>query len=219
MEFLTVEESRRLVAVLGGGDFELPILVGLSCGLRPTEYLALRWRDLDLRAAELRVMQNVHRVLSTEVHEHMAQRVQGFRFGPAKTHRSKRPVSMPVQVVDLLTAWRPVQQEARTRAGAAWTDLDLVFTDARGYPHSPERVRRSFYEALVRAGVRKVVLYALRHTMATLVLAETKDLKLVASRLGHTSELLVLKTYGHLLPGTDRAAADRLGEVLSSDGD
>ena len=52
------------------------------------------------------------------------------------------------------------------------------------------------------------------HTMASLVLHETKDVKLVASRLGHASELLVLKTYGHLLPGVDREAADRPGEVV-----
>lgn len=141
------------------------------------------------------------------------QKVYGFRFGPAKTHRSKRPVSMPAVVVELLRAHRAQQAAARLQAGAVWTDLDLVFTDARGYPHNHDRVRRAFYKALDAAGVRQVVLYALRHTMATLVLHETKDLKLVATRLGHSNEMLVLRTYGHLLPGVDREAADRLGEV------
>ncbi len=83
-----------------------------------------------------------------------------------------------------------------------------------GYPHNHDRVRRAFYKGLDAAGVRQVVLYALRHTMATLVLHETKDLKLVATRLGHSNEMLVLRTYGHLLPGVDREAADRLGELV-----
>jgi integrase len=95
-----------------------------------------------------------------------------------------------------------------------WTDLDLVFADARGYPHTYDGVRRAFYKALGAAGVRQVVLYALRHTMATPVLHETKDLKLVATRLGHSNEMLMLRTYGHLLPGVDREAADRLGEII-----
>jgi integrase len=56
-EFLTADESERLVTALVGLDYELPILVGLYCGLRPTEYLALRWRDVDLDAGELRVTQ------------------------------------------------------------------------------------------------------------------------------------------------------------------
>lgn len=89
-----------------------------------------------------------------------------------------------------------------------------MFTDALGYPHNHDRVRRAFYKALDAAGVRQVVLYALRHTMATLVLHETKDLKLVAARLGHSNEMLVLRTCGHLLPGVDREAADRLGDVV-----
>jgi integrase len=62
--------------------------------------------------------------------------------------------------------------------------------------------------------VRRLALYALRHTMATLVLRETRDLRLVAARLGHADETLAPRTYGHLLPGVDRAAADRLGEVV-----
>ncbi len=174
--FLTAAEAERLVAALAGDEYELPILVGLYCGLRPAEYLALRWRDLDLERGELRVMQSVQRVRRDQVSEHLGRRVEGFRFGPTKTHRSRRPVAMPPVLVELLQDWR-------------------------------------LRQALERAGVWRVVLYALRHTMATLVLHETKDLK-PAARLGHADETLALRTYGHLLPGLDRAAADRLGEVV-----
>ena len=121
---------------------------------------------------------------------------------------------MPAVVVELLRAHRKQQAAVRLQAGAVWTNLDLVFTDARGYPHSHDRVRDAFYKALKAAKVRRVVLYALRHTMATLVLHETKDIKLVATRLGHATETLLLRRYAHLLPGVDRAAADRLGEVV-----
>lgn len=95
-------------------------------------------------------------------------------------------------MIDRMGKWRDEQAAARAQAGNAWTDLDLVFTDARGYPHSEERVRFSFYKLLKQASVQRVVLHSLRHTMATLVLADSKDLKLVASRLGHTSEHPVL---------------------------
>ena len=214
-DFLTLEESERLVAAVIGGEYELPILVGLYCGLRPAEYLALRWRDIDLDERVLRVTQNVHKVRANEVHEQMGHDVWGFRFGPAKTHRSRRPVTMPEFLRDLLRAWRDRQRtEQRPLAGEAWADLDLVFTDARGYPHLPERVRTVFYRALKAARLRKVVLYALRHTSASIVLHETKDLKLVAARLGHVNETLVLRTYGHLMPGADRDAADRLSQAV-----
>src|SRR5207253_9786347 len=103
--------------VLDGHEYELPILVGLYCGLRPTEYLALRWRDLDLRRAELRVMQNVHEVRKVRVTEHMGEKVRGFRFAQTKTHRSKRPVSMPHEVVECLLVWKSAQASQRLALG------------------------------------------------------------------------------------------------------
>lgn len=213
-EFLTVEESERLVEALIGKEYEMPILVGLYCAMRPAEYCGLRWRDVDLDAGELRVTQNVHRVRNDQVSRHMGQDVHGFRFGPAKTHRSKRPISMPPFLVELLRVWRAEQAAERLKAGGAWTDLDLVFTNALGYPHDPNRVRRHFEAWLKEAEVRRVVLYALRHTSATITLADSKDLKLVATRLGHSNENMVLRVYGHLLPGVDREAARRLGEIV-----
>jgi integrase len=50
--------------------------------------------------------------------------------------------------------------------------------------------------------------------VATITLADSKDLKLVATRLGHSNENMVLRAYGHLLPGVDREAAQRLGELV-----
>ncbi|MBJ7598298.1 site-specific integrase [Candidatus Nephthysia bennettiae] len=193
-------------------------LVGLYCGLRPTEYLALRWRDVDLERGELRIVQNVHRVRNDRVTEHMGRKVAGFRFGPTKTHRSRRPVAVPAELVACLAAWKPVQAARRLRVGPAWADLDLVFTDGAGRPHAIQRVERAFEEALRKAGIQKVRLYDLRHTMATLMLYQGEQLKLVAARLGHANETMVLRKYGHLLPGMDREAAERLGRLLGSHG-
>lgn len=148
------------------------------------------------------------------VEEHAGEVVHGYRFGETKTHRSMRPVSIPPSVVEVLRVWRPVQAAQRLRAGEAWSDLDLVFTDVRGYPLDLHRVRREFYRILREADLQRVVPYALRHTSATLTLRETKDVKLVAQRLGHANATMVLRVYGHVLPGADREAARRLGELL-----
>ena len=214
MGYLTPAEAARLVDALDGTEYELPTPVGLFCGLRPTEYLALRWRDLDLERGEPRVMQNVHDLRKDRVTEHMGQQVRGFRFGPTKTHRSRRPVSMPEELVQRLRLWRSVQSAHRLKVGEVWVDLDLVFTNAVGLPHSEETVRDRFNRVLEAASLQRVRLYDLRHTMATLILNDTKDIKLVASRLGHANGYLVLRRYGHLLPGFDQAATARLSELI-----
>jgi integrase len=67
---------------------------------------------------------------------------------------------------------------------------------------------------LGKANLPKLRLYDLRHTMATLMLYQGEQLKLVAARLGHANETMVLRKYGHLLPGMDRDAAERLGRLM-----
>jgi integrase len=212
--FLVPEEAVRLLDVIRGSEFELPILVGLYGGLRPSEYLALRWADLDGTNGELRVTQTVSRVRNDRVTEWDGVEVEGFTFGPTKTHRSMRPVAIPEELVALLLAWRPVQAEVRLQCGPTWLDLGLIFTDPAGRPLDIGRLRGFLYGALTRAKVRRRKLYGLRHTMATLMLLRRESPKVVAARLGHANETLVLRTYGHLVPGMDRDAADRLAETL-----
>jgi integrase len=75
-------------------------------------------------------------------------------------------------------------------------------------------VRKHFYEVLEAAAVHRITLSGLRHTMATLIFHPTKDIKLVAARLRHANEYLVLRRYGRLVAGADREAADQPRESL-----
>ena len=79
--FLVPEEAARLLEAIRGSEFELPILVGLYGGLRPSEYLALRWADLDEANGELRVTQTVRRVRNDRVTRWNGVEVEGFAFG------------------------------------------------------------------------------------------------------------------------------------------
>lgn len=209
---LTPDQAWDLLQAIEGTRYELPILIGLYCGLRPAEYLALRWRDIDLDRGELRVQQNVHRVRNDRVTEHMGVSVAGFRFGPPKTHRSRRPVAIPRELVIALRNWRKVHAAQRLEA-AQWHELDLVFCDAAGLPYKLQSVEDEFHKAVVGVGLPTFRLYDLRHSMASLLLYSGRSLKLIAARLGHSSETLVLNTYGHLQPGEDREAAEDLWEV------
>lgn len=75
-------------------------------------------------------------------------------------------------------------------------------------------MRWHFEARLEEAELRRVVLYALHHAFATITLADSRDLKLVATRLGQANENLALRVRGHLLPGDDRDVARRLGELV-----
>jgi hypothetical protein len=87
---------------------------------------------------------------------------------------------------------------------------ELVFSIATGEVLDGDRVRRAHYRYLRELGLPRVKPGELRHTHATHLLSQGADINLVAARLGHATPAFTLSVYGHLLPGADRAAVERL---------
>ena len=70
--------------------------------------------------------------------------------------------------------------------------------------------KRGFRRALRKAGLRQVRIHDLRHGYATLLLQQGESLAYVRDQLGHGSIQLTVDTYGHLIPGANREAVNRL---------
>ena len=87
-----------------------------------------------------------------------------------------------------------------------------MFCGAQGQPLHPRNLQsRHFKPALMRAGIPDTVrLYDLRHTCATLLLVADENPKVVSERLGHSSIVLTLDTYSHVLPSMQKSATDKL---------
>ena len=92
-----------------------------------------------------------------------------------------------------------------------------LFATGIGTPLSPRNVDRSFEESIARAGVPRVRLHDLRHCNASLDLSTGTSVKAVATRLGHSDPSITLRTYAHVMPHEETAAAERLGALLSTE--
>jgi integrase len=110
------------------------------------------------------------------------------------------------------------QAEERLKAGRNYQALDLVFATTEGGPLMPQNLlRRHFRPILKRADLPQTVrIYDLRHSCATLLLAAQENPKVVSERLGHATITLTLDTYSHVLPSMQRAATDKLDDMLFS---
>ena len=205
MSVLSPAQAVALLVQARGTEFEAPITTALYSGLRLGELRGLRWRDLDLDTGRLSVIQSLQKVPGG-----------GVVARQPKTHRSRRSVSVPAALVGVLREHRHSQVEARLVAGDAWEDADLVFTDALGRPLSETRLRWAFWRLLREAGLPRIRLHDLRHTMATLMLAAGEHPKVVSERLGHSTVSITLDTYSHVLPGLQAAAAERLAVTLGA---
>jgi integrase len=207
MSVLSPDQAMALLAAASGTEFEAPITTALYSGLRLGELRGLRWRDVDLAAGRLSVQQTLQK-----------RPGGGVVARQPKTHRSRRLVSLPMVLAEVLGDHRRRQVEARLAAGDAWEDADLVFTDALGRPIGETHLRLGFWRLLRQAGLPRIRLHDLRHTMATLMLAAGEHPKVVSERLGHSTIAITLDTYSHVLPGLQAAAAERMAVTLGARG-
>ena len=170
----------------------------VATGLRPSEALALSWKDLDLAKGTLTV-------------QHSLGWLKGekrFVLNDPKTASSRRTLPLPFGLVKLLSEHMTAQFDRGF--------TDLVFTTRAGTPsHQRVIVQEAFKPALVRAGLSKETrLYDLRHTHATLLLLAGIHPKVVSERLGHASVAITLDVYSHVLPNMQQEAAERLEALL-----
>ncbi len=107
--------------------------------------------------------------------------------------------------------------EEQLQAGAAWQDIDLVFTSRLGGPIEKQNLsRRSFQPLLAAAGLPKIRFHDLRHSAATLLLTQGIHPKIVQERLGHANISVTVDIYSHVLPTLQQDAADRLDRFFAA---
>lgn len=94
---------------------------------------------------------------------------------------------------------------------------ELVFTTTGRPLDGCNLVRREFKPALRRAGLRQIRFHDLRHTFASLLIAQGEHVKYISQQLGHASAQMTLDRYGHLMPEAFDQAGDRLEAALFGD--
>jgi integrase len=137
------------------------------------------------------------------------------QFTELKSTRSRRTIALPTVAITALRMHRVRQLEARLVAGGRWQDRGLVFTSTVGTPFEPRNVTRQFKALLTAAKLPNIRLHDLRHSCATLLLAQGVSARVVMETLGHSQVSLTLNTYSHVLPELQEDAAAKMDAILS----
>lgn len=179
----------------------------LATGLRRGEILALRWKDIDLKAGTVRVARHLVRIKG------------GLAFQEPKTEKSKRSVEITEEAIQVLKAHKAKQNAEKLEAGGAYQgDSDekerLVFCTGLGNVVNPRSFVRDFQGCLKQAGLEKVRFHDLRHTYATMLLEAGVALNTVQEQLGHHSPTFTAEQYGHVTKKMKQEAAGVMGGIL-----
>lgn len=183
-------------------------------GLRKGEICGLSWDNLDLDGARLSVVNSLQRIRDRHATE---GRKTNLKIVETKTQKSQRTLPLPRYAVQALRTHRVRQMEARLAAGATWHDQGLVFTNPAGNlggPVEPVLLGRDFRRLLKKAELPRIKFHALRHSAASLMLAQGVPLKTIQEILGHSSIAVTSAFYAHLGDGLKRQAADAMDRAL-----
>ena len=94
-------------------------------------------------------------------------------------------------------------------------ELDLIFPTEEGTPENAANLLyRRFFPALRRAGLPRMRFHNLRHTYASLLIAQREHPKYIQSQLGHSSINVTMDIYGHLMETVNHEAAGKLGKTV-----
>jgi len=179
-------------------------------GMRRGEALAVRWRNIDLDAGTVSVRRSAGMVRNAGESAEVTE-------GDTKSGKP-RVVDLDAGTVAVLRAWR---KERGLLALQLARDDALVFGDIEGSYRNPEHTSRQFVrdvarcrEALGADAVPVIRTHDLRHTHATILLLAGVPVHVVSQRLGHASAVITLSVYAHVLPGSQRDAADLFARLV-----
>ena len=175
----------------------------LFTGMRRGELLALTWANIDLDMATISVTQTLHRLSNGQ-----------YVIRQPKSSHSRRQVDLPPTLALLLRQYEAEQELEKILVGKPLAGSDLVFSHPDGSPLDPHVVSHAFAKVLKKAGLPHIRFHDLRHTHATLLLKAGIHPKIVSERLGHANIGITLDTYSHVLPGLQKAAAERFDKML-----
>ena len=200
--FWTTSELREILGAAEGTRLAPLWRVLATCGLRRGEVLGIRWLDLDLDGRCVSVAQQVVPTRG------------GITIAPLKTKGSHRNLTLDSDTLAAIVEHKDRQRLERVLAGDAYEDHDLMFADELGRPIDPQRVTAWFRTLRKKAGVRPGRLHDLRHSHASHLLTSGVPVSAVAARLGHSSPVVTLTVYSHVIPSSDRQAVEAFAQEL-----
>ena len=185
-------------------QYKAMITLLLYSGMRRGELCGLEWSDIDFKNSLISI---------SRASLYLSGR--GVFDDTTKNESSKRVIKVPPVVVELLKLHRKEQKAERLKLGDLWTDSGKIFTQHNGKPIHPDTVSAWFVKFLERHGLPHIPLHGLRHTNASLMIANGMNVRTVSKRLGHSNTSTTVNIYTHAIQSADERAAQILDILLN----
>lgn len=204
--YLDEVQAVHLLECLEGEELKYKVMVNIALysGVRRGELCGLMWDDIDF---------NNH--LITIERALLYTHGRGTYIDTPKNQSSKRVIKLPPEVFQLLREYKLYYQGERLKAGNRWEDTGFLFVQWNGKPIYPGTFTAWFSEFVKRNDLPHITVHSLRHTNATLLIANGTNLRTVSKRLGHSNMTTTGNIYTHAIKTADEMAAETLSGLLA----
>lgn len=199
----SAQDVQLIIDKASGTPYLTLFYTGAYTGLRRGELLGLRWCDVDLNEATISVIQTLQQLRSRK-----------YIFKKPKSKHGQRQIDLSPSLVFQLWDHKIRQEQQKKLLGITLSPTDLVFSRPDGRPLRPNSVSRAFQNIARSLSLQNFSLHSLRHAHATIMLQQGVHPKIVQERLGHSSISTTLDIYSHVVPGLQKAAAQRFDDGL-----
>ncbi len=205
-KYLDEVQARELLTLLEDEppQFRIMVTALMFTGLRRAELLGLKWEDVDTDTGLISVKRNLLYHPQTGTFE-----------SETKTTMSQRTIKVSPAVCSLFREQKKLQAAHRLQLGDKWQSTGYIFTAWNGAALNPTTLSCSFDKFRKKHNLTGITIHGLRHTNATLQIANGVPLTTVAHRLGHVNATTTTKIYAHAIQSADAAAAQVLDDLLS----
>ena len=185
--------------------YKTAIILTVFTGVRLGELMGLEWNDIDFRNGIVSINRSSQYLADTGVFTKMP-----------KTESSIREVAIPDFVISLLEEYKLWYDEQKSLYGELWIDSNRLFVQADGKPMHPSTISKWFVKFIGQIGLPVINFHGLRHTNATLLIAQNIDVAVVAARLGHAQITTTFNFYVHPIIAHNKKAGFALENLLLS---
>lgn len=193
LELLSSEDTKYKVAII------LTVFTGVRLG----ELMGLEWTDVDFKNGIISINRSSQYLSDMGV----------FTKVP-KTESSIREIAIPEFIISLLEEYKLWYEEQKSVYGELWTNSDRLFVQADGKPMHPSTISKWFVKYVGQIGLPVINFHGLRHTNASLLVAQNIDIAVISARLGHAQISTTLDFYVHPLLSHNRKAGYALENLL-----
>lgn len=191
--FLSAEEMQKMFEALLGTKLELPVLVAAFYGFRRGEVLGLKWDAIDFERGTISVIRTVTTITVDGKQTEIEQQ-------SAKTKSSLRTLPLIGSFREYFMQVKEAQELNKQVCGNCYNyEYDgFVFVDKLGERMRVEYLTNAFPKFLESHGLRRMRFHDLRHSCASLLLANGVPLKQIQEWLGHSDIGTTANIYSHL---------------------